>query len=108
MPAAVWAKRLAWLVILCPAFILCLAFWQPASYLASATLEWQDPGGTVPRGDADAIVVVAGGDAEARYRHAAWLYTHWRALFLAGPAGVVAERRPRLDDLDRVRFEQYL
>jgi uncharacterized SAM-binding protein YcdF (DUF218 family) len=57
------------------------------SWLASGTLEWWYPPRVVPDGDAEVIVVLSGSDTQARYQHAGWLHTHWRALPVLASVG---------------------
>jgi uncharacterized SAM-binding protein YcdF (DUF218 family) len=73
-------KRIIPYVLLLALAGLAFLVWRPVSYLAMGTLEWWYPPAAVPDGDAEAIVVLTGPDADTRYRHAAWLHTHWRAL----------------------------
>ncbi|HWR53696.1 MAG TPA: YdcF family protein, partial [Bryobacteraceae bacterium] len=61
-----------------------LACWRPVSWLSLGTLEWwyHPETAAVPE-DVGAIVVLSGGDVEARYEHAARIYRHTPVPVLA-------------------------
>jgi len=71
-----------------------LVSWYPVSFLAVGTLEWQYSVEPLPKGHAEAIVVLSGAafeptpyrpiaylgsDSYVRCRHAAWLRENWNA-----------------------------
>ena len=89
--------------------LLFLWSWPPFSTLVSGTLEWRYPVRKYPAGDAQAIVVLAGGvythdrsepedlptmSTFLRSNYAAWLYQNWKQLPIvvtggtSGPADV--------------------
>lgn len=75
--------------------------WPPVAVLTAGTLEWRYPVEPMPRGDAQAIVVLSGSTFDAtpeperlpgqgtymRCRYAAWLYKNWKKLPIVASGG---------------------
>ncbi len=103
----------SWLLLL-PALCLFLVSWPPVAWLASATLERRYHVASLPEGEAEAIVVLAGDvdsprwerpdpivkyDTYVRCRHAAWLYQNWRAVPVLACAGAVPDFSVAMQDV---------
>ena len=93
--------------------VVCLFLWSwlPVALLTSVTLERWHPVSLYPAGDAEVIVVLAGGlrdpypsEPQAsveqgtylRTRHAAWLHKHWKALPVLASGGPIGRAPDRL------------
>jgi len=81
---------------------LFLISWPPVGWLTTGSLESRYPDVPLPKGEAEAIVVlggafdpprperadtIAGLSTFVRCQHAAWLHTHWRPLPILASAG---------------------
>lgn len=101
-----WRGRGSALLLLSGLLALFLGCWPPVAWLACWSLERDFPARQTPPGDAQAIVVLAGGiysgspappepvlgiDTYRRCQYAAWLYRNWKPLPVVvsgGPAEI--------------------
>ena len=100
---------------------LLLASWPPVDWLLSRPLELRYPVGALPRGDAQAIVVLSSNvdapqyyrpfpladqDTFARCRYAAWLYRSWKQLPILACGGRARRSREPFSDTMRELLEE--
>jgi uncharacterized SAM-binding protein YcdF (DUF218 family) len=95
--------------------------WEPAAYLSMGSLEWWYPIRSEPVGDAEAIVVLAGGaharspapppdvangDTLMRTRYAGWLHKNWRPLPIVVSGGETSEGIVVAEVMRQILLEQ--